>query len=92
MTKRQTQFSFGADVAFYDNFIVVSPEVATTWRAPPYLWLLSMCEAIRQQRPGTELLLMGYSKGAWWVVSSWPRNPRSVLRECRRALFLLYLQ
>ena len=66
MTKRQKQFSLGAYVAFYDNFIVVSPEVATTWRAPLYFWLLSMCEAIRQQRPGTELFLMGYSKGAWW--------------------------
>ena len=65
LTKQQKKWSVGADVAFYDNFIVISPEVATRWDAQPYFWLLSMCEEIRQQRPSSELLLMGHSKGAW---------------------------
>ena len=66
LTNKQKKWAFGADVAFYDNFIVVQPEQSTHWKGQPYFWLLSMCEAIRQQRPGTELLLMGFSKGAWW--------------------------
>ena len=66
LTKQQKKWSIGADVAFYDNFIVIQPEVSTSWKGQPYFWLLSMCEAIRQQRPDTELLLMGFSKGAWW--------------------------
>ena len=66
LTKQQKKYTFGADVAFYDNFIVIQPEVSTSWKGQPYFWLLSMCEAIRQQRPDTELLLMGFSKGAWW--------------------------
>ena len=32
------QKKYGADVSFYDNFIVVSPEVNTHWRSEPYLW------------------------------------------------------
>ena len=66
LTKTQRKSSFGADVTFYGQFIVVSPEVCTGWKTPPYFWLLAMCEAIKQQRPGSELLLMGFSKGAWW--------------------------
>ena len=53
-------------MVFYENFIVIQPEESTSWKGLPYFWLLSMCEAIRQQRPDTELLLMGFSKGAWW--------------------------
>ena len=63
LTKLQRKWNYGADVTFYNRFIVVSPGVCTGWQAPPYSWLLSMCEAIKQQRPGTELLLMGVQQG-----------------------------
>ena len=66
LTKKQKKFSFGTDVAFYDNFIVVSPEVRSRWESAPYFWLMDMCEAIRCQRPGAELVLVGFSKGARW--------------------------
>ena len=66
LTNKQRRLSFGADVAFYDKFIVIQPEASTSWKGQPFFWLLTMCEVIKQQRPNTELLLMGYSKGAWW--------------------------
>ena len=54
------------DTSFYGNFIVISPYDTTVWKTPPFFWLLSLCRAIKQWRPTSQLVLAGHSKGAWW--------------------------
>ncbi len=53
-------------MGYFDNFVMISPAQSTKWKTPPFFFLLEFCAALKHAYPQQRLVMMGFSKGAWW--------------------------